>query len=96
MSTTLSVPCEITVALPQKTVRDRCAYGRKAVLIAAGIAVVAKVLIAWNTFGTNDVLTFYIFGKSLASQGLEWTYENTILFNHPPLTDYYLRAIYWD
>ena len=94
MSTTLSVPCEITVAPPQKTVRDRRAYGRMAVLIAAGIAFIAKLLIAWNTFGTNDVLTFYIFGKSLASQGLEWTYQNTILFNHPPLTAYYLRAIY--
>jgi hypothetical protein len=44
--------------------------------------------------GTNDVLTFFIFGKSLANQGLEWTYESTILFNHPLLTAYYLRAIY--
>jgi len=94
MSTTLSVPGEITVAPQQETVRDRCAYGRPAVLIAAGIAFIAKLLIAWNTFGTNDVLTFYIFSKSLASQGLEWTYQNTILFNHPPLTAYFLRAIY--
>ena len=94
MATTLSVPTETTVALPQKKIRDRSALGRHAVLIAAGIAFIAKLLIAWNTFGTNDVLTFYIFGKSLASQGLEWTYQNTILFNHPPLTAYYLCAIY--
>jgi hypothetical protein len=94
MATTLSVPGEITVAPPQEKVRDRCALGRQAVLIAAGLALIAKLLVAWNTFGTNDVLTFYIFGKSLANHGLEWTYQNSILFNHPPLTAYYLRAIY--
>ena len=33
-------------------------------------------------------------GKSLVNHGLEWTYQNAIWFNHPPLTAYYLRAIY--
>jgi F0F1-type ATP synthase assembly protein I len=94
MATTLSVPGEITVPTSQKQIRDPFARGRQAVLVAAVLALIAKLLIAWNTFGTNDVLTFYIFGKSLASQGLEWTYRNTILFNHPPLVAYYLRGIY--
>jgi uncharacterized membrane protein len=94
MATTLSIPGEIAIALPQEKGRDRCAAGRQAVLIAAGLALIAKLLIAWNTFGTNDVVTFYLFGKSLADHGLEWTYQNTILFNHPPLVAYYLRGIY--
>jgi uncharacterized membrane protein len=94
MATSFSVPSEITVALPQKEVRDRYVGGHQAVLVAAGIALIVKLLIAWNTFGTNDVVTFYLFGKSLADHGLEWTYQNTILFNHPPLTAYFLRAIY--
>ena len=93
MSTTLSVPRKITVA-PPKTVRDRFVSGRQVVLVAAGFALIAKLLIAWNTFGSGDVVTFYLFGASLTDHGLKWTYENTILFNHPPLTAYYLRAIY--
>jgi hypothetical protein len=35
MATTLSASGEITVAPPQKAVRDRCAYGCPAILMAA-------------------------------------------------------------
>ncbi len=94
MATTLSSPAEAPTAPSRQEFRDRDAPGRRAVIIAAGLALIAKLLIAWNTFGTNDVLTFYLFGKSLASHGLGWTYQSTILFNHPPLTAYYLSAIY--
>jgi uncharacterized membrane protein len=59
-----------------------------------------KIVIALNTFGTNDVTTFYTFSRSLADHGLEWTYRNGVvwfsalpIFNHPPLTAYYLQAI---
>ncbi len=58
------------------------------------IALILKLLIAFNTFGTNDVVTFYHFGKALNENGLEWTYRHSIYFNHPPLIAYYLRAIY--
>ena len=94
MAVTLSAPAETLIASPSQELRQRAAPGRNAVLIVAGLALIAKFLIAWNTLGTNDVLTFYLFGKSLAAQGLGWTYQNTILFNHPPLTAYYLSAIY--
>jgi len=94
MATTLSVPGEVTNALPPEKVGGRSAAGRQTVLIAAGIAFILKLLMAWNTFGTNDVVTFYLFGKSLTDHGLEWTYQNTILFNHPPFVAYYLQAIY--
>ena len=67
---------------------------------AALAAFVAKVLIALNTFGSNDVAAFYIFARSLHDHGLEWTYRNGVpwgsnlpVFNHPPLTAYYLELI---
>jgi uncharacterized membrane protein len=53
-----------------------------------------KLVIAFNSFGTNDVVSFYAFAKALSQHGLEWTYRHIIYFNHPPLIAYYLRAIY--
>jgi len=53
-----------------------------------------KLVIAFNTFGTNDAVSFYQFGKALNENGLEWTYRHSIPFNHPPLIADYLRAIY--
>jgi len=58
------------------------------------VGLVLKLMIAFNTVGTNDAVTFYHFGKALNENGLEWTYRHSIYFNHPPLTAYYLRAIY--
>jgi len=69
------------------------------------VAFAIKIFIALNTFGTNDVAAFYTFSRSLADHGLEWTYRNGIvwfsarttyvlpIFNHPPLTAYYLQLI---
>jgi uncharacterized membrane protein len=63
-------------------------------------ATAIKVTIALNTFGTNDVAAFYMFARSLSDHGLAWTYQNGVVwfsgfpvFNHPPLTAYYLQAI---
>jgi uncharacterized membrane protein len=64
------------------------------IIPAAFVAFVLKLIIASNTFGTNDVITFYEFARSLHQHGLQWTYQNDISFNHPPLTAYYLQAIY--
>jgi hypothetical protein len=58
------------------------------------IALMLKLVIAFNTVGTNDVVSFYGFAKALSQHGLEWTYRHNIPFNHPPLTAYYLRGIY--
>lgn len=69
------------------------------IITLAVVAAVIKVAIALNTFGTNDVAAFYTFSRSLADHGLAWTYENGVVwfsgpvFNHPPLTAYYLRFI---
>src|SRR3984893_1578332 len=58
------------------------------------IALMLKLMIAFNTVGTNDVATFYCFGKALNENGLEWTYRNSMYLNHPPLIAYYVRGIY--
>ena len=72
-------------------------------VLVIGVALVAfllKLVIAYNTFGTNDVAAFYMFAGSLQEHGLEWTYRNGVIFfsnfpvfNHPPLTAYYLELI---
>jgi hypothetical protein len=62
-------------------------------LLAALAATGAKLLIAWNTIGTNDTVVFFLFGRELSIHGLAETYRRVILFNHPPLVAYYLRAI---
>lgn len=69
------------------------------IITLAVVATLIKLAIALNTFGTNDVAAFYTFSRSLADHGLAWTYENGVVwfsgpvFNHPPLTAYYLRFI---
>jgi uncharacterized membrane protein len=64
------------------------------VLLAALIAFASKIVIAWNTFGTNDVISFYQFAVFLHCHGLQWTYSHQIAFNHPPLVAYFLVGIY--
>lgn len=59
------------------------------------IALLLKLVIAFNTFGSSDAVVFYTFAKSLSHDGLEWTYRHSILFNHPPLTAYYLQLIFY-
>ena len=61
---------------------------------AAVIALVLKLVIAFNTFGTNDVFRFYEFAIALDRGGLEQIYRQQADFNHPPLVAYYLTAIY--
>src|SRR5450432_2080759 len=93
MPTILSLP-ETSPSLPKQKIHDQQQRGRSLVLFAAGVALISKLMIAWNTFGTNDVASFYHFGKSLSQRGLEWTYMSDVAFNHPPLVAGFLRGIY--
>src|ERR1700682_221951 len=47
------------------------------VVAAALIGLFFKLIIAYNTCGTNDVVTFYRFARSLSDHGLEWTYHRS-------------------
>jgi len=65
------------------------------ILALALVALALKLTIAYNTIGTNDAVFFYGFAKVLNEHSLEWTYQHSRYFNHPPLTAYYLRGIYF-
>ena len=65
------------------------------ILALALVALTLKLTIAYNTIGTNDAVFFYGFAKVLSQHSLEWTYQHSRYFNHPPLTAYYLRGIYF-
>src|SRR5437660_7792564 len=64
------------------------------IVALALVAMTVKLAIAYNTIGTNDAVFFYGFAKVLSEHGLQWTYEHSRYFNHPPLTAYYLRGIF--
>jgi uncharacterized membrane protein len=82
----------------QSSARNRSTFW---IVLAAITGFFLKLTLAYNTFGTNDAVTFYGFARSLSDHGLEWTYRHGVvwlassaLFNHPPLTAYFLRFIY--
>ena len=95
-----SLDASSSVAPDQEKIALRKVSAGTWVMLAALVACVLKLAIAYNTFGTNDVVTFYSFARSLSDHGLEWTYKRGIvwlpvapLFNHPPMTAYFLRFI---
>ena len=64
------------------------------IVAAALVGLALKFAIAWNTFGAEDVVAFYKFGRALTEHGLEWSYMHDKALNHPPLVAYYVRLIY--
>jgi uncharacterized membrane protein len=64
------------------------------IVSCALVALFLKLAIAYNTVGTNDAINFYGFARALSDHSLEWTYQHSRYFNHPPLVAYYLRAIF--
>ena len=64
------------------------------IIALALVAMTLKLALAYNTIGTNDAVFFYGFAKVLNEHGLQWTYEHSRYFNHPPLTAYFLRGIF--
>src|SRR4051812_40437716 len=70
--------------------------GRPGLIVAVALfAAGLKIAIALTTLGTNDVVAYYEFAKAIQTHGLPWTYEHSILFNHPPLVGYFLRVLLW-
>lgn len=71
-------------------------FARPALVVVVALAAsILKTWIAWTTLGTNDVIAFYQFARALETHGLAWTYEHSILFNHPPLMGYALQSLAW-
>ena len=81
---------------PSNAITRSSRDGRTLCIVGLGlIGVVLKLAIALNTFGTTDVLMFYEFANALTQHDLAWLYQHSIYFNHPPLTAYYLRLIFF-
>ncbi len=67
---------------------------RTGIVVAASIAFVAKLLIALNTYGTNDVYTYERFGVWAGYFGAE-LYRISPDLNHPPSMLHGLRFLIW-
>jgi hypothetical protein len=67
---------------------------RHAILLAAWIALLAKLVCAATTVGTNDVDSFYNFGRFIWEHSLLAQYRDTTEFNHTPLVGWFCAAIY--
>ena len=63
------------------------------VLIAALVALVAKLYCAAMTVGTNDTVFFYGFGKIINQHGLAYAYAHYPIFNHTPLIGEYAAQL---
>jgi Gpi18-like mannosyltransferase len=55
----------------------------------------AKLAVALNTIGTNDVTTWRRFADSIDTYGALWLYQRDILFNHPPFLAHALPVLNW-
>ena len=63
------------------------------ILLAALVALAAKLYCAAMTVGTNDTVFFYGFGKIINQHGLAWAYEHVAIFNHTPLVGSYAALL---
>jgi hypothetical protein len=82
------------MSVPEQTTGRSSVRPELWIYAAALVATALKLCIAFNTFGTNDVGSFYIFAQAVHDHGLEWTYANRGAFNHPPLAAYMLSGMY--
>jgi hypothetical protein len=64
-------------------------------LLAILATTVTKLALAWNTLGTNDVMTWKTFTDSIHQHGGAWLYQHDILFNHPPFMVQVLKLLHW-
>ncbi len=63
------------------------------ILLAAVLALAAKLYCAATTVGTNDAVFFYGFGKVINKYGLEYLYEKVNIFNHTPMIGGYTALL---
>src|SRR4051794_9395652 len=56
------------------------------------VGAIARLLLWWNSIGSNDVLIWYSHAEAIRIYGIAGTYEQVQAFNHPPLVGLYARA----
>ncbi|MEJ3749503.1 glycosyltransferase 87 family protein [Actinomycetes bacterium KLBMP 9797] len=77
---------------------SRAGAARSIVLVVAVVTTVLKILVAANTYGTNDVGYWLIFTQGVRDYGPIGIYGADLgraLYNHPPLTSYLLVVVNW-
>jgi uncharacterized membrane protein len=67
---------------------------RPTILLAALLALLAKLYCAATTVGTNDADAFYNFGRFIWEHGLLAQYRATPEFNHTPFVGWFCAGIY--
>jgi hypothetical protein len=60
-----------------------------------GAALAARVLLVLISEGTNDIVYWKIFADSIRRVGILQTYQDVLLFNHPPLAGYWAATAGW-
>jgi hypothetical protein len=64
-----------------------------ALLVLGSIGFAARVVYAWYASGTNDIVTWQLFARQIAEQGLLYQYGHDEGFNHPPLMGLLARGV---
>ncbi len=87
------------IRTPEHRFRAAVCYHRRVnvrhvLQFAALAALVAKLACAALTRGTNDVDTFYNYGRFIWEHGLLAQYRATPEFNHPPVTGWFVALLY--
>lgn len=72
------------------SLRPRDVYEVGAIMLA-GIGL--RVVLALVSRGTNDIVSWEVFGHQIAEHGLLWMYGNVPLWNHPPLMGYMAEGL---
>lgn len=57
------------------------------------VGAIARLLLWWNSIGSNDVVIWYAHAEAIRDYGIAGTYEHVQRFNHPPLVGLYARAV---
>ena len=65
-----------------------------AIVAAASLSFLCKLLLAVKTYGTNDVYAYYGFANWAGYLGVD-LYRASQEFNHPPFALYFLRSLAW-
>lgn len=63
-----------------------------ALLLVAALGILARIVLAWLSEGSNDAPSFRGFAQQIDQHGLLWMYPNNFLFNHPPAIGYWTWA----
>ena len=64
-------------------------------LLVAALGILARLLLATHSLGSNDSVLWQVFAVYLADHGLCATYRELPAFNHPPLIAYLSVAALW-